>query len=147
MSTQEFLPLPLAQQLRDAGLEWRAGNHSFFAIPDRDLDESIFVITDMMATLAKFRGWPVVAFHGTAEWASDHILSHEVVWLPTESELRREVEDILLGEEIPQLALHLQHDGYRCEVSFRGETVTFDGKSASEAYAKTLLHLLEQTAS
>ena len=83
-----MISLPLARELKQAGLVWSATINDFFAIPDRGMDDRIFVITDLMANLDIFRGWPVVTFHGSAEWALDYILTTEVVWLPTESQLR-----------------------------------------------------------
>ena len=46
-----MISLKLAQQLKKAGLVWKASNHDFFAIPDRGMDERRFVIADMMANL------------------------------------------------------------------------------------------------
>ncbi|MCZ7671506.1 MAG: hypothetical protein M5U34_32405 [Chloroflexi bacterium] len=37
------------------------------------------------------KGWPAITFHGTSEWALDHIFMEEVVWMPTEEQLRQEL--------------------------------------------------------
>jgi hypothetical protein len=138
-----MISLALAQSLKTAGLVWRADLHHFFAIPDRGFDDRIFVISDMMAQLELFKGWPVVTFQGGVEWALDYILTTEVVWMPTEEQLRRELEEILLGEPQLLLQLRLQHDGYCCEVCWRGGELAFTAVSASDAYGLALLHILE----
>lgn len=139
-----MISLPLARQLKDAGLVWKAGIHDFFAIPDRDLDDRLFVITDVMAYLELLRGWPVVTFHGTAEWALDYILTSEVVWMPTEEQLRRELENVLRREEGPTtLQLTLDKNDYRCQISYQGKRLTFAAPTASEAYGQAMLHVLQ----
>jgi hypothetical protein len=139
-----MISLPLARQLKEAGLVWRAGIHDFFAIPDRDLDDRVFVITDVMAYLELFRGWPVVTFHGTVEWALDYILTSEVVWIPTEGQLRQELEDVLrrVGEPTT-LQLMLDESDYHCQISYQGKQLTFTAATASEAYGQAVLHILQ----
>ena len=90
-----MISMQLAQELKEAGLVWRMNIHDFFAIPDRNMDGSLFVLSDMMAYMDLIKGWPVVSFHGTSEWALDYILSNEVVWMPTESQLRQELLRLL----------------------------------------------------
>ena len=138
-----MIPLQLARDLKTAGLVWKAGLHDFFAIPERDLDERVFVITDVMAYLDLFQGWPVVTFHGTAEWGLDYILSSEVVWIPTEAQLRQELVDLLRRQGDPLLQLALQADDYCCEIGYNQQRVTFTAKTAEEAYGQALLHVLQ----
>lgn len=138
-----MISLELARKLKQAGLTWEGNVNDFFAIPDRGLDKHLFVLSDMMANLDIFRGWPVVTFHGAAEWALDYILTSEVVWMPTETQLREAVEDILLGEVQVVLGLTRQPFGYRCTLEFRGETFNFEAANASDAYGQALLYLLE----
>jgi len=38
--------LSIARLLKDAGLQWQPELNDFFAIPDRGIDEKIFVISD-----------------------------------------------------------------------------------------------------
>jgi hypothetical protein len=137
-----MISLALARELKEAGLVWKAGIHHFFAIPDRDLDERVFVVTDVMAYLEILRGWPVVTFHGTAEWALDYILTTEVVWMPTEGQLRQELEGILVGEAELKLQLILEQDGYTCEIYYQGQDLRFAAPTAGEAYAFALMHAL-----
>jgi hypothetical protein len=134
----------LAKQLKDAGLVWHTSVHDFFAIPDRDLDGRVFVLSDMMATMELLRGWPAVVFHGTSEWALDYLLTHEAVWLPTESQLREKLEDELATRNGRFHQLQRQETQYACEVSLAETTVTFTAVSPSEAYGLALLDLLEK---
>ena len=134
----------LAMQLKDAGLVWHTSVHDFFAIPDRDLDGRIFVLSDMMVTMELLRGWPAVVFHGTAEWAQDYLLTHEAVWLPTESQVRAKLEEELAVRNGRFHQLLRLPDGYQCDVSLDGEPLAFTAVSASDAYGQALLHLLTQ---
>ena len=138
-----MLSLPLAQQLKTAALHWQPRTRDFFAIPDRDMDDKVFVLSDMMAYLARLRGRPIVAFAGATEWALDHIWVDDVVWLPTESQLRQEIADRLPAQQ--SLSLKRTADGYQCQISFNQTNHTFAANTASNAYGKALLFLLGQT--
>jgi hypothetical protein len=138
-----MISFPLAQSLKEAGLVWKASNHDFFAIPDRDLDDRVFVITDMMAHLDLLQGWPVITFHGTAEWALDYIVTSEVVWMPTEAQLRQELENLLKDEPEKVMQLWLDDGRYHIQIQFRGQTLFFDATTASDTYGETILYLLE----
>jgi len=139
-----MITLDLAQKLKEAGLIWHTSVHDFFAIPDRDLDSRIFVLSDMMVTMDILRGWPAVVFHGTSEWALDYLLTHEAVWLPTESQLREQVEAELAARNGRFLQLARAANGYNCELTLANQPLNFAAKSASEAYGQALLHLLKQ---
>lgn len=140
-----MIPLALAKQLKEAGLVWQTAVNDFFAIPDRGMDDKVFVISDVMVTMELVQGWPALTFHGTAEWAADHLLTHEAIWLPTEEQLREAV-DRLLPEHEPDFSLTRLVDGYHCEIVQGGRPLRFSANSAGEAYALALLHvLLQQT--
>ncbi len=141
-----MISLDLAKRLKDAGLVWHAGVNDFFAIPDRDMDDRVFVISDLMANLGIFRGWPVVTFHGTAEWALDYILSAEVVWLPREEQLRETILNALPGEELQALRLEFNGQNYRCQLVLENETIFGEAPSSAAAYGQVLLQLLERDA-
>ncbi len=141
-----MIPIQLAHELKKAGLVWKAGLHDFFAIPEHDMDERVFVITDVMAYLELLQGWPVVTFHGTAEWGLDYIYSHEIVWMPTEEQLRTELVNLLKNNHPPFLQLTSWDDGYQCQIQVQGQPLTFTAPTAPEAYARTLLHLLKVSA-
>ncbi len=142
-----MIPLSLALELKEAGLIWQTNNNDFFAIPDRGMDERVFVLADMMAYTDLVRGWPVVAFHGTAEWALDYILTSEVVWLPTEEQLREALAERLAAADDrgrANFTLTLDSDGYTCAIEFSDEGLIFDAPTAAEAYGRALLHVLRQ---
>jgi len=138
-----MISLALAIELKKAGLVWQTEMLDFFAVPDRGMDEHVFVLSDMPAHLDVFRGWPVVTFHGTAEWALDYILTAEVVWLPREEQLR-EALFAVLGEDSGRF-ISLTFDGkaYDCSISYQDERLTFRAGNGAEAYGMALLHCLE----
>jgi hypothetical protein len=83
------LSLELALALRDAGVQWHPAPGDVFVVPDRDLDEQVFVLSDMVVqTVQPPDGPPILAFNGTTEWALDSLEAHEAVWLPREDQLR-----------------------------------------------------------
>ena len=137
-----MISLELAQTLKKAGLVWKASNHDFFAIPDRGMDDRRFVIADMMANLDLLQGWPVITFHGTAEWALDYIVTTEVVWMPTEAQLRQELEVLLKDEVEKVMQLWWENGRYHTQIQYRNQTLTFDAATASNAYGEAILHLL-----
>jgi hypothetical protein len=140
-----MLSLDLAGQLKAAGFSWTPHENDFFAIPDRGMDDKVFVISDMIVLLEIIKGQLAVTFHGSAEWALDHIVIAELIWLPTETQLRTALEERLMGETQPVLALTSTRAGYRCDIQFRGAPLVFEAFGASEAYAEALLHVLSQT--
>ena len=133
----------LAVQLKEAGLVWHTSVHDFFAIPDRDMDGRIFVLSDMMVTMELLRGWPAMMFHGTSEWAMDYLLTHEAVWMPTESQLRENLEEELAARNGRFLQLQRQDEAYACEISLGEKRVQFTAVDPSEAYGQALLDLLQ----
>lgn len=138
-----MISLKLAEQLKQAGLTRRWRKNDFFAIPDRGLDDTIFVINDMTVLIEKVQGRTAVTFHGTAEWALDHVWITELVWLPTEAQLREELEKHLIGEAEPALALLSTADGYRCEIQLKGKFLAFEGFGVSDVYGQALLYVLQ----
>ncbi|MCB0169916.1 MAG: pilus assembly protein CpaE [Anaerolineae bacterium] len=138
-----MLSINLAQQLKVSGLEWQLQKNDFFHIPDRGFDDTVFVVTDMTVLVEKLHGNLAITFHGTVEWALDHVLVTELVWLPSESQLREELEKHLIGETEPSLVLISTADGYRCEIRFKGEFLAFEAFGVSDVYATALLYVLQ----
>ena len=136
----------LAQRLKEGGLSWTPAKNDFFVVPDRGLDDMIFVINDMAILVEKLWGHLSVTFHGTPEWALDHVMVTELVWLPTETQLRDRLEERLVGEPQPNLTLVSASDGYICEIKFAGQQLTFEAFGANDAYGQALLHILEHDA-
>jgi hypothetical protein len=141
-----MISLSLAKRLKEAGLVWQAGVNDYFAIPDRDMDDRIFVLSDLLANLNLLRGWPVVTFHGTAEWALDYILTTEVVWLPREDQLRQLILESAAGEKVKSMQLDFDGDYYQCKVMLADEELQAQSASATDAYGQILLELLMYSA-
>lgn len=137
-----MISLSTAQQLKQAGLGWTPALHDFFAIPDRGFDDQVFVISNVFAIVERLRGHLAVTFHGSAEWALDHLLVADLVWLPTEAQLREQLEQHLGEQPHPEIKLMNTPDGYVCEFRVRDEWLRFTAADASEAYAAALLHML-----
>jgi len=125
------IPFALAARLRDAGLVWKPTVGDRFAIPDRGLDDEVFVVSNMTIEVHDFPDGSVIGFNGTVEWALDDVSKDEAVWLPREDQLR----------ELFGAAFHrLEHDGERYRVLI-GEN-WYAGGSPEEAYGLALLELL-----
>ena len=139
-----MLSLTLARALKEAGLTWEPAQRDFFAIPDRGLDDHIFVINYMLVGVGRVRGQPVVTFHGTVEMPIDYLPLTEAVWMPSETQLRTILEERLIQEGQAGLSLTSTQDGYRCEVQFRDQRLSFEGFGVDEVYGEALLHVLKQ---
>lgn len=131
-----MISVELATRLKAAGLRWRPANGDVFFIPDRDLDDQVFSISEMMVEIRTVPGGREIAFNGSAEWALDAILQREVVWLPSEEQLRD-----LLGEAF--VALVRTRNGFRCEVADGGGSRSYEDPEAADAYGLALIHRLE----
>jgi hypothetical protein len=81
------ISLDLARRLHDAGLAWSPANGDRFWLPERDLDEAVFMVSDMVVEVRELPGGRVLAFNRTTEWALDAVEEHEAVWLPRLDEL------------------------------------------------------------
>ncbi len=131
--TGHVISVELAVALRDAGLAWQPERGDAFMVPDRDLDEQVFVLSDMVIEQQDVPGGPpILAFNGTTEWALDSLEAHHAVWLPREDQLRD-----LLGEAFASLQ--------RADGPVGGYVVTLaDGSrhvdvDAAGAYGRALL--------
>ena len=125
-----MIGVQMAQQLKDAGLVWKPGPGDRFTIPDRDLDDEVFVLSNMTIEVHQVPEGRVIGFNGTTEWALDDVEIEETLWLPRENQLRD-----LLGGTFQ--SLHRTDDGYSVET-----TEVFTAPTAEEAYATALLALL-----
>ncbi|GIF73659.1 hypothetical protein Asi02nite_31770 [Asanoa siamensis] len=129
------LSVPLALRLRDAGLRWKPAPGDRFAIPDRDLDDEVFVLSNMVIAVHELPDGPVIGFNGTTEWAMDDLEQSEAIWLPREDQLRE-----LLGGTFHML--ERAGTGYRVELSVGDRRLTFEAGTAEEAYGAALLDLI-----
>lgn len=131
-----MISVELARTLRDRGLVWRPARYDVFFIPNRELDDRVFVLSDMTIDVQPLAGGAAITFNGAVEWSLDSILRSEVVWLPTEAQLRSLIADRLV-------ALTRDEGDYVCAVDI-GEAITeYRHAGASDAYGQAVLALLE----
>jgi hypothetical protein len=126
------LSLAIARQLRDAGLSWTPERGDRFVVADRDMDDEVFVLSDMTIELHHYPGGPVIGFNGTTEWALDSVGQQDALWVPTESQLRE-----LLGAAFVRLERF--NDGHRVMVSRAGVERSISAPTAADAYGLALL--------
>ncbi|MGW8249388.1 MAG: pilus assembly protein CpaE [Anaerolineales bacterium] len=138
-----MISLSSAQKLKKAGLQWAPELNDYFAIPERGMDERVFVISDMLVTVEMLKGMQIVSFQGASEWALDYLVASEAVWLPREDQLRSALEALLLAVGRPEFHLSGGLEGYRCEISYHDEQVSFESAQAVEAYTAALLFILQ----
>jgi hypothetical protein len=130
------LSIELAQQLRDAGLVWQANKGDRFAIPDRGFDDRTFLISDMVIEVRDVLGARELAFNGTVEWALDAILKTEVIWVPSESQLRESLGNAFVA------CYRDDDDGYAVVARVDEVPRTFAAPTAANAYGAALLAVL-----
>ncbi|MGH3369875.1 MAG: pilus assembly protein CpaE [Nocardioidaceae bacterium] len=130
-----MITLDQATRLRRAGVLWVPSAGDRFVVPDRDMDEDVFVVSDMTVEVHDYPGGKVIGFNGTTEWALDSIEQREVVWLPRENQLRQ-----LLANRF--VRLEADEDGFAVDLSYDGEVRRYTGQDAEQAYAEALLGLL-----
>ncbi|HEY0737354.1 MAG TPA: hypothetical protein VGD69_20725 [Herpetosiphonaceae bacterium] len=133
----------LAQQLKDAGLEWQPTKRDNFMIPGGELSNEVFTLNDLTILVQPVNGEYTVMFHGSAEWALDNVLLADVVWLPSEAQLRDAIQFRLRGDT-PELMLIWNPVGYRCAINHLNDEYAFEGETAERAYAYALLFLLNR---
>jgi hypothetical protein len=125
------IPFEHALRLRDAGLVWKPAAGDRFTIPDRGLDDDVFVLSHMTIEVHQLPHGPVIGFNGTVEWALDDVAQDEAVWLPREDQLRE-----LLGAGFQRL----ERIGDRYRVVVGGGA--FEADNAEAAYAQALLRAM-----
>ncbi|HET9871698.1 MAG TPA: pilus assembly protein CpaE [Propionibacteriaceae bacterium] len=117
-------------------LSWTPRNGDQFFIPQPEISESVFTISDMVVELIQKNGQSRFHFNGTTEWALDSVESADVVWLPREEQLR----EMLLPHF---LSLDFTGEGFVVTVS--GPRQAFHTRAeqeACDAYARALLYVL-----
>ena len=130
-----MLGVDIAQELKEAGLRWKPAPGDRFAIPDRDLDDELFVLSNMTIQVYNVPDGRVIGFNGTTEWALDDVELEEALWLPREDQLRE-----LLGGTFR--SLRRTDVGYQVDMDLLGEARAYVAGTPEEAYAAALLHLL-----
>jgi hypothetical protein len=99
------------------------------------MDHHVFSISEMTVDVDDSPGGRQIRFNGAVEWSLDSILEDEVVWLPSEAQLRDR-----LGASFRSLVA--EEGGYVVSVSAGDAAVSFRGKTPEEAYGEALLDLL-----
>ena len=128
-----MITVELAVRLRAAGLVWEPQSGDRFAIPDRQLDGEVFVVSEMTIEAARVGAYSVLKFNGTTEWALDSVDADDVVWLPHEAQLRARLGAGLPGP--PHAAGGLRGRGRRRRAAYDG----IESLDAECAYARALL--------
>ena len=134
--TGGVITLDLARRLADAGLAWEPGTGDRFVVPDREMDDEVFVVSDMTVEVHEFPTGRVIGFNGTVEWALDSIEQREVIWLPRESQLRE-----ALGAAF--VRLEAVPPGAVVEVATEAGTARHADSDPERAYARALLAVLD----
>jgi hypothetical protein len=129
------LSIDLARQLQSAGLSWTPARGDRFVVPDRDMDEDVFVVSDMVIEVHHSPGGAFMGFNGTTEWALDSIEQHRVLWLPREDQLRE-----LIGDRMRRL--ERRPTGWDVVTAADGGERVSSADDAEDAYGTALLHLL-----
>ena len=130
-----MIGLSLAQELRAAGLAWNPLPGDRFVVTDREMDEEVFVVSNMVIEIHDAPTGQIIGFNGTTEWALDSLEQRQVVWLPRENQLR---------ELLDRRFVRLESVTGGFAVVFEGE----DGErrevdvDAESAYARALLAVL-----
>jgi hypothetical protein len=127
-----------AVALAARGVQWSPSCGDRFYVPDRDLDDEVFVVSGMSVEVSDLPSGAEMRFNGTVEWALDSIAQKEVIWLPREDQMRD-----ALGERF--LRLESVTGGYAVVVTAapgsRDEARHVD-IDAERAYARALLSVL-----
>ena len=139
-----MISLETARRLKAAGLVWDPKLHDFFAIPDRDLDEYIFVISDVQVTVEMVFGRQVVSFQGASEWALDSLIKDEAVWMPREDQLREVLLAALMASDHHEFEFKAGIDGYRVMFRYGDQIKVFRASNAGEAYADGICYVLDK---
>lgn len=125
----------LAVELARRGLPWRPASGDRFHVPDRDLDDEVFVVSGMSIEVSDLPSGAEMRFNGTVEWALDSIAQEEVIWLPREDQMRE-----ALGERFVRLErLEPVTGGFAVVLTGDERHVDID---AERAYARALLAVL-----
>ncbi len=135
--TGEVISRELARRLRDAGVTWSPRNGDTFWVPDRELDDTVFTVSDMVVEVRDQPHGRVLAFNGTTEWALDDVEERDAVWLPRLDQLLE-----LLGPRFVSLAA--RSGGHVVRVRVQDDEQEHVDVGAEDAAARAVLALVEQ---
>ncbi|HEX2363132.1 MAG TPA: hypothetical protein VHI11_13745 [Jiangellaceae bacterium] len=129
-----MISVHLAKRLRDAGVRWAPAAGDRFVIADRDMDDQVFVLSDMTVDVHEFETGKVIGFNGTVEWALDSVDQEMALWLPNETQLRERLGGAFVSMSRP-------NNCYEVVLEVVGARTTIADASAEEAYGRALLFL------
>jgi hypothetical protein len=115
--------------LRGQGRPWTPEAGDRFVVPGHDLDDQVFVVSEMTIDVEDLPSGRLVRFNGTTEWALDSLPAADVLWMPWEHQLRD-----LLGDAFR--SLRRDDDGWLVTLVDGSEHA---GSDPEEAYAVALL--------
>jgi len=128
------ISVELARSLRDAGVRWNPVPGDRFVIPDRDMDDQVFVLSDMTVDVHEFPTGRVLGFNGTVEWALDSVDQDLALWMPGEAQLRERLGGAFVS-------MSRRDGGFDVVVEVAGRRTTIGEEQAEEAYGRALLLL------
>jgi hypothetical protein len=138
-----MLDIDMARKLKQAGLTWVPKLLDYFILPDRHMDDHIFVISDLLVTVDMLQNNKIISFQGSPEWALDYLITTEAVWLPREDQLRRALKAALFALDAEQPISIISHKARAvCRITLQDEDQIFEADNVSQAYANALLYLL-----
>ncbi len=129
-----MISVELARLLRDVGVRWDPIPGDRFVIPDRDMDDQVFVLSDMTIDVHEFPTGRVLGFNGTVEWALDSVDQAAALWMPSEAQLRERLGGAFVS-------MSRRDGGYDVVVEIAGRRTTISKKQPDEAYGNALLLL------
>jgi len=118
-------------------LNWTPANGDRFYIPQPEMADSVFTVSDMVVELVVQHGESRFHFNGTVEWALDSVGSTDVVWLPHEEQLRELLQPHFLS-------LDFSGRGYVVTVNGPGRAHHTEVEpTAADAYGRALLYVFD----
>ena len=115
-------------------MRWDPEPGDRFMLPGLDMDDEVFVLSNMVVDVHDFPGGRFLGFNGTVEWALDSVQQERALWLPNEAQLR---------ERLGGTFVRLERDGnsYQVVLDVAGREVRIRDEMPAEAYGRALLHL------
>ena len=130
-----MISVELAGRLRTAGLTWTPAPGDRFVIADRDMDDEVFVVSELTIDVHEAPTGRLFRFNGTTEWALDSVTLDQALWLPREDQLRE-----LLGDRLE--AVRRLERGWEVTYAVKqGYVRTVTDPDLECAYAKALVTL------
>jgi hypothetical protein len=134
-AVEPMTTVDLARRLRSAGLRWEPARGDRFVLPDRGMDDEVFVLSDMTVEVHRFPSGSVIGFNGVTEWALDSVEQGEALWLPGEAQLRH-----LLGGLF--VRLESTPDAFTVTLRMPDGERRFTAPDPAQAYGEALLSVL-----